>query len=219
MNKRELILAVGILAALAWTQTSATAQTVDVSGVGGGNTSASTGGTGGTSGSVSTAGGGALGGSGPTTANATLGGGGTGPATADATIGNGTIAGNPNGQAVVNTGPAAGNGASTAVLTLNGVDAQGNPTGSLVVGSGSNPANGGTTNTIVLNPNGTIAGADTNGDGVADTAIDDRQVQTALASLDDSELAKFKRKCADVLGNPTAFDQATVAVCAVLATI
>ncbi len=203
MKKRDWIFAASLVAALAWTNAPASAQSVNLGGITGGNATASTGnlggglsggGGGGSSATASTSGGSLLGGSGPTTGNVTVGGNniidGTGPATADVKIGEGT--------------------------------ASGNPTGSIVIGTGSNPVNDGTTATVVLNPGGAVVGIDTNGDGVADQPVSNQpvstqQIQTALSNLDNSEVALLKTKCRDVMSSPGAFDRATVALCATLA--
>jgi hypothetical protein len=194
MKKRDVTIIAGLFAALVFSQAPAAAQSVDLSGITGGNSSVSSGDTGGTTATASTSGGSALGSSGATTANVSLGGGGTGPVTGLATIGSGTTSGNPNG--------------------------------SVVIGTGSTPAGAGNTATVSLNPDGTVAvttgtgTTDASGStGAAGGALSEPEIRTALANLDDNDLAALKQKCRDVLANPGAFDAATVAICNTLASL
>ncbi len=85
-----------------------------------------------------------------------------------------------------------------------------------MLGSGTNPAGNGTTGTIAINPDGTIAIGTGTGTAAAGS-LSGQEIQTALASLDPTDVAALKLKCRDVLGNPGAFSAATVAVCKALA--
>jgi hypothetical protein len=203
MTKRDIILAAGFVAALAFAGGPAMAQSIDISDLGGGNSSASTGGTGTTTADAETSGGGAFGGSGPTTANLSLGGDdlldGSGPVTGVATIGDGTTSGSPSGSVVIGTGSTGlgGTGAplpdsSTATIVLN-------PDGTISVGTGPGTAPGTT-------PGTTPPGGFT-----------PEQVQAALANLSDEDVAALKLKCKDILANPGGFDAAAVGLCNVLA--
>ena len=202
MNLRVLVFAACILAAFVFTEAPASAQSLSVGGVsvgsnGGaaGTTNASAadpGGTGST-GTASASGGSALGGTGDTTANIGLGGGGT----------------------------TAGTGPVTGVATLGSGTTTGTPSGSVALGTGTTPAGGGNTATLSLNPDGTISvstgtpGAPTGTPGQG-TTVTTSQIQTALASLDNADVAALKLKCGNVLANPGAFDAATVAICKAL---
>ncbi len=192
MKKRDVTIIAGLFAALVFSQTPAAAQSVDLSGITGGNSSVSSGNTGGTTATASTSGGSTLGDSGATTADVSLDGGGTGPVTGLATIGSGTTSGDPSG--------------------------------SVVIGTGSTPAGDGNSATISLNPDGTVAvttgtGTGTGTTGAAGGALSGSEIRTALANLDDNDLAALKQKCRDVLANPGAFNAATVAICNTLASL
>jgi len=192
MTMRRLTIAAAFLGAVAWAMPPASAQTIDLSGVTGGDTFASSDdstGTG-TTGSGSTTGGSLLGGSGDTTANLLLGSGGAGSASGSGTLGSGTTSGSPSG--------------------------------SVVIGTGANPANGGSTNTVVLNPDGTFTistgGPGTTGTPGTTTVTAD-QLRAALETLDDQDAAELKRKCENVLAKPGSFAPGTVGLCKVLATV
>ncbi len=193
MRLRDMTAMASLLAALAFTQSPANAQSLNL-----GVASANLGGLTGTStantsdpngGSVATAsatGGSLSGGSGPSNATVSIGGSGSTSATG--------------------TGPA------TLVASLGGV-AGGTPTGSVTLGTGSVGGQNGTTTTISLGTSGATAGA---GAGTA-TGFTQATLRTALNQLDQSDVRALKLKCADVLGNPRAFDAGTVGLCQMLA--
>lgn len=193
MRMRDMTMLAGVLAALAFAQTPAEAQTLDLSGIGGGNAAASVGDpSGGTAATATTSGGSLFGGSGSTVATVTLGGGGT----------------------------ASGTGPATATVTLGSLEAS-DPSGSVVIGTGSNPVSpGGTTATIVLGTDGTTLGLDPDGSGpTAPAPLTQQQFASIIDQLDDSDVQALKLKCADVMDNPSGFDEGIVGVCQLLATL
>jgi hypothetical protein len=185
----------GALAILAFASTPAFAQTIDA-----GAASATVGSTSGTS---SAEAGDPNGGGSAATGTATGGAatGGTGPTEAIVTLGG------------ANT--ASGTGPATGTVTLGSL-AAGDPYGSGVITLGPNPANGGTTGTITL---GTPPASGVPGGPVGPGGLTQNQLATVLANLNDSDVQDLKKKCADVLGNPAAFDAGTIGVCQPLATL
>lgn len=131
--------------------------------------------------------------------------------------------GTPTGTASAEGGElAGGSGATTANVTLGGGTTDVGPaTGSVTLGD---PTTGSPTGSAAVTLGSTTTGSTTgtagSTPGVGALAVlsesDLRSAVIALAAVDQE---KLKRKCAEVLANPAAYDADSIAVCQVVASI